>query len=88
MSMTFLAAPPRPPDPANPDRPWPWPIPPVPSLWGQPRPGDESNPTPLPPPTPRVWSGATRTTVLAIGWGYLAYVLTLAIGSTVLAAIV
>lgn len=34
---------------------------------------------------PRVWTGATRRFVLAIGWGYIAYVLSLGVISTVLA---
>jgi DNA (cytosine-5)-methyltransferase 1 len=54
--MTLLAAPPRPPDPANPTRPWPWPIPPYPSV-AMARPEDmplpPTSPGPPPPPTPK-----------------------------------
>ena len=54
---------PRPADPANPDRPGPWPIPPVPSLrvGRGPRPDDMPlpNPSPSPPPPPRPTPGVS-----------------------------
>jgi len=36
----------------------------------------------------RVWAGRTRTFTLTIGWGYVAYVLALAVVSTVAALVV